>query len=89
MVEKCKFCGKLFIKKHNAQKYCCDKCSHEAELESKRKYINKRNRRKVFNTRIKNLTTLGSLGTNSSSHMKNSFEEEYDSIQTEMRMLKL
>ena len=43
----------------------------------------------MYNTRIKNLTTLGSLGTNSSYHMKPDFKEEYKSIKSEMKMLKL
>ena len=88
-LEKCNYCGALFIKKGNANRYCCKDCKHEAKLESKRKYINKRNTRKTYNTRIKNLTTLGSMGTSCSYHRKPSFEEEYRSIRSEMKMLKL
>lgn len=89
IIEKCSWCGTLFIKRSNAEKYCSSQCKHEASLESKRKYINKRNIKKIYNTRIKNLTTLGSLGTSSSYHMKPDFEEEHKSIRTELKMLKL
>ncbi len=88
-LEKCNYCGHLFVKKHNAMKYCCEHCRHESTLESKRKYINKRNVRKNHNTRIKNLTELGSLGTSSSYHPKKDFDEEYRSIRSQMRMLRI
>lgn len=89
-IEKCAYCGNLFIKKTNATKYCSEKCKHESKLESKRKYINNRNlKEKFYNTRIKNITTLGSFGTSSTSKRKSSFKEEYKSIQSEMKMLKL
>lgn len=89
VLEKCNYCGTLFIKKGNANKYCSDHCRHEAQLESKRKYINKRNLKKQHNTRIKNLSELGTLGTSSSYHPKKNFEEEYRSIRSQMRMLRI
>ena len=89
ILEKCRYCGKLFIKKSNAEKYCSQHCKHESTLESKRKYINKRNLRKSYNTRIKNITELGSWGTSSTSHMKQSFEDEIRSIKAEMKILRI
>ena len=89
MMGKCRYCGKLFIKKSNANQYCTEHCKHESALESKRKYINRRNIRKSCNTRIKNITELGSWGTSSTSHRKDSFEEEIRSIKSEMRLLRI
>ena len=89
MLGKCNYCGKLYIKKHNANKYCSNHCRHESSLESKRRYINKRNTRKSYNTRIKNITELGSLGTSSTCHRKPDFDDEYRSIRSEMRMLRI
>lgn len=89
IVEKCSYCGSFFVKKSNAQKYCSEHCKHEAQLESKRKYINKRNLKKQFNTRIKNLTTLGSLGTDCSYHMKSDFSDEAKSVKSQLRMLRI
>lgn len=88
-LEKCSYCGTLFIKKHNAEKYCCNSCKYQAKLESKRKYINKHNLKKVYNTRIKNLTELGSLGTSSSYHMNSNFDDEYKSVKSELRRLRI
>ena len=89
LLEKCQYCGKLFIKKHNANKYCSHHCKHESQLESKRRYINKRNIRKSCNTRIKNITELGSWGTSSTSHRKENFDDELRSIKSEMRILRI
>lgn len=90
ILEKCNYCGELFIKKSNANKYCSENCSHEAQLESKRRHINKRNiKEKHYNTRVKNLTTLGSLGTSSTCHRKLDFEEEARSIQRMRKFLKV
>ena len=89
IIEKCQWCGTLFIKESNAQKYCSTHCKKEAKKEKDRDYVNKHNLRKQYNTRIKNLVTLGSLGTSATSHMKKNFEEEYKSIQSELRMLHL
>ena len=89
ILEKCNYCGHLFIRKQNAEKYCSGHCRHEAQLESKRKYANKRNIRKNYNTRVKNLTTLGSWGTSSTSHPRKTFEEEHRSIKREMKHLRI
>ena len=89
ILAKCQYCGKLYIKKHNANKYCSKECKHESQLESKRKYINKRNLRKSYNTRIKNITELGSLGTSSTCHRKESFEDELRSIRSQIRILRI
>ena len=35
---KCAYCGKLFKKKHNRQKYCCKECSKNAHQEQKNQY---------------------------------------------------
>lgn len=42
---KCDWCGKFFIKKSNAQKYCSDKCRNEGKLEAHRKAQNKYRKR--------------------------------------------
>lgn len=89
MINKCKWCGALYLKNNNAQKYCSPYCKKEAKKETDRKYANTHNLRKHYNTRIKNLVTLGSLGTNSSYHRKNNDKEEYKSIQSEFKMLRL
>lgn len=89
ILKKCAFCGQLFILKSNAEKYCSTHCKHEARLESKRKYMNNRNKRKNYNTRVKNLTELGSLGTHSTCHAKKDFDAEHRSIRSQMRMLRL
>lgn len=89
IIEKCHFCGTLYIKESNAQKYCSTYCKKEAKKESDRNFANKNNLRKQYNTRIKNLVTLGSLGTSSTCHRKPDFKEEYKSIRTEFKMLKL
>lgn len=89
IVDKCRWCGTLYIKKSNAQKYCSHHCKREAKKENDRKYANKHNQRRYYNTRIKNLVTLGSLGTSSTYHRKKSDKEEYESIRAQFKMLKL
>ena len=89
MLEKCNYCGKLFIKKGNANRYCSQSCKHESQLESKRRYSNKRNIRKSCNTRIKNITELGSWGTSSTSHRKPNFNDELRSVKAQIRMLRI
>ena len=88
-LKKCSWCGQLFLVRNNAQKYCTEECKHEALLESKRKYINSRNLKKHFNTKVKALTTLGSYNTSSTSHSKKTFEEEEKAIKKEKRRLGL
>lgn len=89
MIGKCRWCGCLF-EKHSNEKYCSCYCRKQARLESKRNYINGRNLRdKHYNTRIKNLTTLGSKGTSSDVKVKKSFREEHNSIVSEKRRLGL
>ena len=87
-VEKCSYCGALFIKKSNAQKLCSQHCRHESQLESKRKYSNKRNLEKHYNTRRVNLTTLGSLGTISSSHRNPNEKEETRIIKSQLKRIR-
>lgn len=89
LVYKCRYCGNLFIKHNNAEKYCTEHCRHEAHLESKRKSENKRNLQRQHNTKIKNLTTLGSKGTISSPHRNPNFKEEHRIIKSQLRMMKL
>lgn len=90
MISKCRWCGKLYLKKTNAEQYCSNYCKSQAKLESKRNYINKRNKSNYqYNTRVKNLVTLGSLGTSSSCKCKSSFSEEHISIRKELKRLGL
>lgn len=89
LVEKCKYCGNLFVKTSNASKYCSDHCKHEAQLESKRRSANKRNLKRHYNTRIKNLTTLGSMGTISSEHRNPSFKEEAKIIKSQLKLIRI
>lgn len=49
--------------------------------------MNKRNRQQIYNTRIRNLTTLGSKGTSCTVSVRKSFDEEHKSIRKEMRRL--
>ncbi len=88
LVEKCRYCGRLFIKRSNAEKYCSQVCKHERQLESKREYINKRNLNKCYNTRVRNLTTLGSKGTITSPHRNPSFNEELRIIKSQLKLIK-
>lgn len=89
ILSKCSWCGNLYVKKNNAQKYCSAYCKKEAKREHDRIYVNKRNKQKHHNTRIKNLVTLGSWGTSSTCHMKKSFREEHKSVRSQLKMLKL
>ena len=89
LVEKCNYCGSLFIKTSNANKYCSEHCKYEAQLESKRKSANKRNLKRQYNTRVKNLTTLGSMGTVSSPHRHKDFKEEARIIKSQLRLIKI
>lgn len=89
IIDKCRWCGNLYIKKSNAQKYCSNHCKREAKKENDRNYANKHNQRKHHNTRVKNLITLGSWGTSSTSHRRKDFYDEYKSIRSEFKMLKL
>lgn len=90
MLYKCKWCGQLFLKKHNKEQYCSKRCRHESQLESKRKYQNEYNRRnKTYNTRNYNLTRLGSKGTSSRTKPKKNFDDELRSIKQEKRLLGL
>lgn len=84
---KCSWCGKLFFRQSNAQKYCSDHCKHESLLENKRKYINNRNKRTTFNTRTKNLTTLGSLNTGLGAKSNDDFDKEERLVRNELRRL--
>lgn len=88
LIEKCRYCGRLFIKKHNAEKYCSQHCKYEAHLESNRKSANKRNKQRTYNTRTRNITVLGSLGTISSPHRNPNFDVESRIIKSQLRMIK-
>jgi len=87
---KCNWCGRLYLKKSRNTKYCSDYCRNEAKLESNRNSINKRNRsERYFNTRCKNLTELGSKGTDSNYHMKDNFKDEAVSVSAQRRRLRI
>ena len=90
MLTKCKWCGSLFERHTSNQSYCSEHCRHEAHLEDKREYINCRNlKEKHYNTKIKNLTELGTYGTSSSCHRKSSFELELKSLRNEYKRIGL
>lgn len=88
-MKKCEWCGKLFVVRKNAEKYCSEECRHEGVLESKRKYSNEYNKRRVYNTRVKALVTLGSKNTALGKSRNEDFEKEHLLIQKEMKNLKI
>ncbi|MBQ6628027.1 MAG: hypothetical protein IJH65_04345 [Methanobrevibacter sp.] len=88
----CKYCGKLFEKTHNRQIYCSEECFINARRERNSKCQAKRrlmakNGDLVLPEQKK--YGLGSYGTSHRHHPLEDPEREYESIQREMRWLKL
>ena len=90
--KKCKYCGKLFVKKHNREVYCSKECRNYALKEQKARYQAKRRlkiKRKELVLNEYQISGMGSYGTSCTGHMKSNFEEEYRSVQREMQRLGL
>ena len=85
---KCKYCGKPFYKQHNKTCYCSDECRTLALKEQKAEY--QRKRRKLINKGVLVSNEKEYIGTQFlSQHRQEDFEDEYESIQKEMKRLKL
>lgn len=84
----CKYCGKPFYKEHNKTCYCSDECRLNALREQKAEY--QRKRRKLINKGVLVSNEKEYIGTQFlSQHRQEDFEDEYESIQKEMKRLKL
>ena len=84
----CKYCGKPYTKSRKHRKYCSNQCYHYARLEQKAKY--QRKRRKLIKEKILISNENNFLGTTFlSQHRQNNFEDEYNSIQKELRRISL
>lgn len=89
---KCKYCGKLFVKKHNREVYCSKDCRRNALREQKARYQAKRRlkiKRKELILPEHQISGMGSYGTSCTGHMRSSFEEEYRAVQREMQRIGL
>lgn len=88
---KCSYCGKTFLKKANAQKYCSDTCKHNAYLENhakaQRNYIKRWGRHDKGGTYIKNGDTIVNVSLGSTRH--EDFKTEYETIQKTHKLLGL
>lgn len=89
ILKKCEWCGKLFVRKHSASKYCSDYCRRQGNLESKRNKQREYNKRKVWNTKIKNIVALGSKNTSLGSKANPNFKIEQELIDNQIRILKI
>ena len=91
-IAKCKWCGKIFNRKHNSERYCCDECRFNSLRQQKAKYQAKRRllaKKGVLVLPEYKKYGLGSYGTSSMCHRKTDLTKEYESIQKEMELLKL
>lgn len=89
-MSKCKWCGKLFVKEYNNQACCTRECQEQLTRENSAKSSMKHYyRHKINNTNKKAVTTLGSKGTSSTHHPKETFEEEHKSLMREAKRLGL
>ena len=83
---KCKWCGKPFKKTHNRQEYCSKECFRFARLEQKAIY--QRKRRKLINKGELISNESQHIGTGFlSEHCHEDFDEEYESIQKELKRI--
>ena len=90
--KKCKYCGKLFVKKHNREVYCSEQCRDYAVKEQKARYQAKRRlkiKRKELVLDEYQTSGMGSYGTSCTGHMKDNFEDEYKAVRREMQRLGL
>ena len=88
----CKWCGKPFHKKANKSQYCSKECAMNKTRENKAKYQMKRRLQAKHKTLVlpeHKKYGLGSYGTSSTKHPKDTFKEEYAHIQKELRRLGL
>ena len=87
----CKYCGKGFIKTHNHQLYCSEKCRKNSRKEQKAAY--QRNRRKLVREGklvVSDQEKYNKYASNLlSQHRHKDFKREYRAIQREMKRLKL
>jgi len=83
---KCKWCGKPFEKQHNRQEYCSDKCKLNA-LREQKAIFSRKYRSKYKNRKSDSYWGMGSGSL--SAHKKDSFDEEHDAIQKELKRLRI
>ena len=87
---KCKWCGKEYKKRYNNQACCSKECQDKLTAENSAKSsLRHYYRNKLGNTNKKTVTTLGSMGTSSTSKPKETFEEEHKSLLSEAKRLGL
>lgn len=85
---KCKWCGKPFLKNYRTEKYCSDKCRTLALQDQKAEY--QRKRRKQIKEGVLISNENKHIGTNFlSEHCHEDSDKEYASIQKELKRLKL
>ena len=85
----CKWCGKEYTKKYNAQQYCSENCKHEGYLDKTRVRVRKyrRTHKEVLGEKQK--YGLGSWGARLGPHPCNDFEEERLLVYSALKTLKL
>ncbi len=81
LIKKCRWCGTLFIKTSNKDKYCKKDCGKFAHLEQKAIFANK------YRRQYPKKECLGTGGL--SSHRRHNFKSEYNAIQNEKKRLKI
>ena len=81
ITRRCKWCGKIFFKKHNRETYCSSKCKKYAHQEQKAIFANK------YRRQYHKKECLGTSGL--SKHRRQDYNQEYQAIQKEKKRLKI
>lgn len=81
ITRRCKWCGKIFFKKHNRETYCSSKCKKYARLEQKAIFANK------YRRQYPKKECLGTSGLGK--HRRQDYHQEYQAIQNEKKRLKI
>ena len=81
ITRRCKWCGKIFFKKHNRETYCSSKCKKYAHQEQKAIFANK------YRRQYHKKECLGTSGL--SKHRRQDYNQEYQAIQNEKKRLKI
>ena len=81
ITRRCKWCGKIFFKKHNRETYCSSNCKKYAHQEQKAIFANK------YRRQYHKKECLGTSGL--SKHRRQDYNQEYQAIQKEKKRLKI
>lgn len=81
ITRRCKWCGKIFFKKHNRETYCSSKCKKYAHQEQKAIFANK------YRRQYHKKECLGTSGLGK--HRRQDYHQEYQAIQNEKKRLKI